>query len=81
MWTFGYNTYTKIDSSGFLTKRYRYGSKYSKDQVILCNPSVQYATQFEIKAGEGFQLIEPADIDGDGTDELVKINNESTTSG
>lgn len=76
-----YNTYTKIDSSGFLTKRYRYGSKYSKDQVILCNPSVQYATQFEIKAGEGFQLIESADIDGDGTDELVKINNESTTSG
>ena len=74
-----FDTYDKIDSKfhwATLSRYYKYGSTYSKDQTILCNLSaVEYSYQFEIKAGEGFQRIDAEDINGDGTDELVKINN------
>jgi len=76
-----YDTYTKIDSSYYLLKKYyKYGSAYYPNQQILCNlfdyPS---ATQTIILAGGGFQTIEALDVDGDGVDELVKVNNGSTS--
>ena len=72
-----FDNYDKIDSKlHWFTRYYKYGSTYSKDQTILCNLSaVEYSYQFEIKAGEGFQRIDAVDVNGDGTDELVKINN------
>lgn len=60
---------------------YEFGSLYSKDQKILFAPSL---TDFNlvddsITAGEGFQTIEAVDADGDGIDELVKVNFDGTS--
>ena len=80
-----YETYAQI---GYTHKwyefhrSYKYGSKYAADQEILCNLSGYYSTtQKIILAEEGFQLIEALDVNGDGTDELVKINSSSTSQG
>ena len=63
-------------------RSYKYGSKYSAEQEILCNVGGYLSSKQEtILAGEGFQLIEAIDVNGDGVDELVKVNNGSTTSG
>jgi len=60
----------------------RYDSAYSPDQEILCNfAGYMYSSQRTILAGDGFQLIQPVDINGDGTDELVKINDWSSSAG
>lgn len=65
-----------------LHRSYKYGSKYSKEQEILCNISGYYSSaQKVILAEEGFQLIEAVDVNGDGTDELVKVNSGCTTKG
>ena len=72
-----FSNYDKVDTK--LLFYHKYGSKYHKDQVILCNPSaIESSAQFEIKAGSGFQTIRAVDVDGDGTDEIVKINNGSS---
>ena len=80
-----YETYAQI---GYTHKwyefhrSYKYGSKYAADQEILCNLSGYYSTtQKIILAEEGFQLIEALDVNGDGTDELVKINSSSISQG
>ena len=77
-----FSTYDTIASKyhlASLKRYYKYGSKYSKDQIILCklNNDGNDTSLFELKAGEGFQTIDAVDVDGDGTDELVKINNKS----
>ena len=75
-----YKTYAQIDRQwswqtfGYC---YKYGSAYNSNQKILCNRSGSISSQTILTAGEGFQLIEALDIDGDGVDELVKINNGS----
>ena len=57
-----------------------YGSDYSADQEILCSfTGFMYSAQRSILAEGGFQLIEAVDVDGDGVDELVKINNWSSS--
>lgn len=54
---------------------YPYRDEYDKDQPILCNPSaIMSSNQVEILTGPEFQTIDVADVNGDGTDELVKIN-------
>ena len=80
-----YETYAKI---GYTKKWYelhrthKYGSAYSAGQEILCNLNGYVCPdQKIILAEEGFQTIEPVDVNGDGTDELVKINSSSTTAG
>lgn len=77
-----FSIYDKIASKyhlASLKRYYKYGSKYNKDQIILCklNNDGDDTSPFELKAGEGFQTIDAVDVDGDGTDELVKINNKS----
>lgn len=60
----------------------KFDSDYSPDQEILCNfTGYMYSAQRTIIAEDGFQLIQPVDIDGDGTDELVKINDWSSSAG
>ena len=56
-----------------------YGSLYSADQEIIVVPSVGDYNDYggTILAGEGFQAIEAVDVDGDGVDEIVKLNNTS----
>ncbi|MBO4469054.1 MAG: hypothetical protein J5740_01570, partial [Bacteroidales bacterium] len=75
------SNYVAIDSATYwFTKYYKYGSDYNAQQLILCNNTGENSySQSTIVAGSGFQLIEAVDVDGDGTDELVKINNSSTT--
>ncbi len=80
-----YETYAIIDRNKEwyeTNMSYLYGSAYSPDQEILCNLTGYYSSlQKVITAGEGFQLVEAVDVDGDGIDELVKINNSSPSSG
>lgn len=64
-------------------KTYQYGSPYPAAQKILFAASVEDFTGVDngITAGDGFQTIEAADIDGDGVDELVKINLDGVEDG
>jgi len=80
-----YETYAKIGYKKKwheLHRFYKYGSKYAADQEILCNLTGYYSSvQKTILTEEGFQLIEAVDVNGDGLDELVKVNNSSSTAG
>ena len=63
-------------------KYYEYGSDYPLDQKILVNAFAPTRSfQYELPAGAGFQTIEMVDTDGDGTDELVKVNNACSSGG
>jgi len=54
---------------------YQFGSSYSPDQDILIAPRLDYLTEMTtIKAESGFQAINNVDVNGDGVDEIVKIN-------
>ena len=69
------STYARIDSTWVMGWKFQYGSKYSASQEFLCNfTAYDPSGQKTILAEYGFQLIEAVDVDGDGTDELVKIN-------
>ena len=63
------------------SRKYKFGSLYSPDQVILFAPSLSdFSTVNQsITAEEGFQTIEAVDVDGDGLDELVKVNFNGTS--
>ena len=78
-----FKTYTQIGrkwSWQTLGYCYQYGSMYNPEQSILCNFTGYYSSfQKDIPVGAGFQLVEAVDVDGDGIDELVKINNGSNT--
>lgn len=56
--------------------RYQFGSMYPEDQVILFAPSLSDFNDVDgsITTGSGFQTMEAVDVDGDGLDELVKVN-------
>lgn len=55
---------------------YLYGSKYDPAQNLLIykNLGDYLCSPVKLQAGNGFQKLYPADIDGDGNDELVRIN-------
>lgn len=73
--------YPSFENYG-LIDNHKYGSKYPPEQEILCNISgVTPVIQKTILAEKGFQVIESVDVNGDGTDELVKINSSSTIRG
>lgn len=76
------STYTQVDRKWVIFHGYcyKYGSAYDPQQDILCNVTAyNFSQQRNIKAEAGFQTIEAVDIDGDGTDELVKINSSSSS--
>ncbi len=70
-------TYTRLahfDFLGFLPAD-SYGSRYPSDDKIVCRPDITIpGDAFEIETGDGFQSVESVDINGDGTDEVVKLN-------
>lgn len=79
-------TYTEIAKRrhGNIFSSYdrKYGSEYSADQKIYCFSGIfSNLNTATILAGEGFQGLEMLDVDGDGTDEIVKINNEGIKNG
>lgn len=53
-----------------------YGSKYSPDQKVLVATKFDEFTDVDnsISVGSGFQYISAADVDNDGTDEIIKVN-------
>ena len=63
---------TAYDKKG----NYQYGSKYDPAQNLLVykNLGDYLCSPVKIQAGNGFQKLYPVDIDGDGNDELVRIN-------
>ena len=65
-------------------KHYKYGSSYAANQTILFAASLRGIANVDnsLVTGAGFQTIAPADVDGDGADEIVRINfGESTSAG
>lgn len=66
------------DKKWYETKRsYKYGSGYPEDQVILVAPRVEdgvFDVDRTLTTGAGFQTLEALDVNGDGIEELVKIN-------
>ncbi len=59
---------------------YEFGSLYPKDQKILFAPSLSDFNDVDdsIITGEGFQTVEAVDVNGDGVDEIVKVNFDGT---
>ena len=68
-----FSPYTAIPFPG--VKLYIYGSEFPADQDILVAPILS-SEALRIKAEEGFQTIQAVDINGDGVDEIVKVNFE-----
>ena len=74
-----YRAYSNYGAIGYhyywLKKYYDFGSPYPSSAKILYAPSlVDFTTFYEIPAEDGFQTAEAVDIDGDGLDEIVKVN-------
>ncbi len=65
----------------FKKEHKQYGSRYAADQVVLVAPRLSYLSDVDnsITVGSGFQCINAADIDGDGVDEIVKVNFNGTS--
>ena len=73
----GYSPYTLIERKRIPILGYmaRYGSGYPVDQNIAIVPGLSfYSLPRMIKAEYGFQTIQAADVDGDGVDEIVRVN-------
>lgn len=58
------------------TVGYEYGSTYHPNQNLLVYADLpsSLSTPAQLTAGDGFQILTDIDIDGDGKDELVKVN-------
>ena len=58
-----------------ISETHEYGGRYPAEQSILIAPSLsEYTGVNKLIAGKGFQELRAVDIDGDGLDELVKLN-------
>ena len=59
---------------------YLYGSTYPADQTILIVPNLDFFSDpISITAESGFQTINAVDVNGDGIDEIVKVNFNGTS--
>lgn len=60
----------------------KYGSPYPADQPVLIAALVQDITFVDntVLSGAGFQTVECVDVDGDGVDEIVRVNFGESTS-
>jgi RHS repeat-associated protein len=65
-----YPTYTVEENDGIN----RYFSPYPSSQLIQVYPTLDNTLYQAFTAGDGFQTISSADVDGDGRDEVVKVN-------
>jgi len=72
-----FSNYVETDvTGGILDKHYVYESGFPADQIFLFVPFLHNYNMIpsEIVAEDGFQTIGAIDVDGDGADELVKVN-------
>lgn len=72
-----YPNYGVIGERTVLGKKYKkYGSLYSSNTKIQINSRSSYGYDCNfIEVGDGFQCVEILDVNGDGVDEIVKVNN------
>lgn len=78
-----FSTYAPLEKKWVpFDNRYRYGSAYDPNQSILIFPYNRsfFSQARTILAGDGFQTVEAVDVDGDGVDEIVKVNHNGTGS-
>ena len=75
-----YPTYSRYKKSSVQLKYY-YGCDYPANQHFYFIPHMgdgsdwfPNTSDYSLMAGEGFQTLEAVDVDGDGRDELVKVN-------
>jgi len=72
-----FSTYTMVNRQHIGPGIYavQYGSGYPADQDILIAPGLSFYNIIrKIQTGHGFQTIQAADVNGDGVDEIVKVN-------
>ena len=72
-----FSPYTVVNRRHIVSGIYavQYGSGYPADQDILIAPGLSlYNIIRKIQTGHGFQTIQAADVNGDGVDEIVKVN-------
>jgi len=72
-----FSPYTVVNRPHIVSGIYavQYGSGYPADQDILIAPGLSlYNIIRKIQTGHGFQTIQAADVNGDGVDEIVKVN-------
>ena len=67
-------TYAPLDTN--IWGQHHYGSKYAYNDRILVYPDLgdELIDPVIITTGVGFKGIQAADIDGDGTDEIIAVN-------
>ncbi|MBQ7273162.1 MAG: VCBS repeat-containing protein [Bacteroidales bacterium] len=70
----GYPTYERVWDSDY--NIWRYGPFAPEDKQIIFIPRLENNLQFNLSLvfEKGFQSIDAVDVDGDGADEIVKIN-------
>lgn len=87
----GLISYPNFNTYGIIAKKknmfgtvigYQYGSTYSPDQSLLVYADLPSGLSLPIilTAEKGFQLLSAMDVDGDGKDELVKMNSVEVNS-
>ena len=65
-----FNRYTETEYGASTS----YGSGCRGQELISIVPSTDTTSSFTLNFGSGFQTMEAVDVNGDGVDELVKIN-------
>ncbi|MBQ7750288.1 MAG: hypothetical protein IJR77_03585, partial [Bacteroidales bacterium] len=74
-YTDGYPTYGIIQGDESAGDDLQFGSLFPANGIICVYKSLDTsALPYQITAGTGFQVAGAADIDGDGVDEMVKVN-------
>ena len=72
-----FSPYTVVNGPHIVSGIYavQYGSGYPADQDILIAPGLSFYNIIrKIQTDHGFQTIQAADVNGDGVDEIVKVN-------
>ena len=75
-----YSPYTQIGTHKvkkwpFVYNHKIYGSNCNPNQSILIAPGLSFSSNMQtIEAEAGFQTIQSVDVNGDGVDEIVKVN-------
>ena len=74
----GLITYPKFSTYTIIARRgnhYQFGSIYSPEQNFLIAPRLDYVSRMDsLNVESGFQELNAVDVNGDGVDEIVKIN-------
>ena len=74
-YTDGYPTYGIVQGDESAGDDLQFGSLFPANGIICVYQSLDTsALPYQITAGTGFQVAGAADIDGDGVDEMVKVN-------